>query len=720
MYAIKRLIAWAVYGASLVAAGCALAFVCLYFLGTPDVDALTALPVPQTSFIYDRSGEHVLYEIHGEENRKVLSHDQIPSIVRQATVATEDASFYSHHGVDFTAIFRAAIANARAGRVVQGGSTITQQLARNAFFDRERTLRRKILETVMAVKIERAFSKDEILDMYLNRVPYGANTYGIESAAETYFGKPAQELSLDEAALLASLTKAPSINSPYKAKRLDAISARNRILIRMAELGMVSNNQVEDALVTDTVEKIIPFSHPIKAPHFVFFVLDQLERKYGREALEQGGWRIYTTLDWDMQQQAERAVREGAAKNIRYGASNAALTAVDPKTGEILAMVGSKDFFDASIDGEVNVAVRPRQPGSSFKPIAYATAFEKGFQPETILTDKEINFGPDGSGKDYTPHNYDGKYHGTMPMRSALAQSLNIPAVQTLYLAGVRTTVDMAHRLGITTLNQPDRYGLALVLGGGEVKLLDMVSVFGVFATEGSKVPPRGVLTILDSSGKKILDEPMSKPEVVLDPEVARKISSILSDNVARTPIFGPHSPLILPDRPVAAKTGTTQNFRDAWTIGYTPSIAVGVWVGNNDNRPMRSGADGVFVAAPIWHDFMQTVTRGIPAESFAPYTPIESDKFLVTGKQDGGVKYFDTKSGKELSAKKAAKKKPSRVRIAFDGTAEHSVLYYVNKDDPLGDTPPDLSDPMLSRWESVSDEEGKLSFGRSDNNTVP
>jgi len=697
-----------VYGFVLLFVAGSAGFFAVYVFGTPDVSTLSGLPLAQTSYLYDRSGSHVLYALHGEENRTVLSHEEIPDVMRQATVASEDGNFYTHYGVDFAGMLRALLEDVRAGKIVQGGSTITQQLARNAFYDRERTFRRKLLETVMAIKIERAFSKDEIIDMYLNRVPYGANAYGVEAAAKTYFGKSASGLSVDEAACLASLTKAPSLYSPYTTTRSDKKNQKDAVVRSMRQTGFISRVQERQSLDSDIASKIIPQSDPIRAPHFVFSVLDQLSRRYGREMLDRGGWKIYTTLDWDLQQTAERVVSEGAKRNIPFGASNAALAAVDPKTGEIRAMVGSKDFFDASIDGEVNVTMRPRQPGSSFKPIAYATAFEKGFQPETILTDKRIDFGPDGSGKDYIPRNYDGRYHGTMSMRFALAQSLNIPAVETLYLAGIGPTVDMAHRLGITTLNDPDRYGLALVLGGGEVRLLDMVSSFGVFAREGERMQVRGISHILDQSGERMGPDDPTPAKTVLDPEVARKISSSLSDNAARTPIFGPRSPLILPDRPVAAKTGTTQDFRDAWTIGYTPSLVAGVWVGNNDNHPLRNGADGVFVAAPIGHDFMAAATKGTPVENFTAYTPVTSDKPLLTGTRESGpMTYYDIHSGKKLSAKKAAKKDPSKVRVSV-ADAGHSILYYVNRNDPLGPTPPDLSDPMIARWESVPDGENE------------
>ncbi|MEI6649832.1 MAG: PBP1A family penicillin-binding protein [Candidatus Moraniibacteriota bacterium] len=697
----RRLLREAMFVFVLLCMAAGLAFVGLFYMGTPDVSTLTKLSLAQTSYIYDRTGEHVLYALHGEENRKVIANDQIPNVVRQATIASEDANFYSHSGVDFGGMARAFVENIHAGKIEQGGSTITQQLARNAFFSRERTIRRKILETVTAFKIESSFSKQEILDMYLNRVPYGANTYGIEMAAETYFGKPASDLSLDEAALLASLTKAPSLYSPYVAKRTDMIAQRDNVISRMSQLGLITDAQMKTALAADTASKIMPASSLIQAPHFVFYIIDQLKSEYGQDALEQGGWKIYTTLDWNLEQEAERAVADGAAKNVKYDASNAALTAIDPKNGEILAMVGSKDFFDSSIDGEVNVATSLRQPGSSFKPIAYATAFAKGFQPETLLTDKPIDFGPDGTGKDYIPQNYDGQFRGTLSMREALAQSLNIPAVQTLYLAGIGPTIDMAHRLGITSLNEPSRYGLALVLGGGEVNLLDMTSAFGVFAREGVRSQTHGILRIENQAGKRIDTQDTSKTTVVLDPEVARKINSVLSDNVARSAVFGSRSPLILPDRPVAAKTGTTQDFHDAWTVGFTPSIAVGVWVGNNDNAPMKGGSDGVYAAAPLWHDFMVAATRNTPVEKFTGYTKAVSGKLLVTGTRDNGsVKYYDIASGKKLSEKKALKKDPSQIRVSSE--SDHSILYYVNKNDPLGPTPPDFSDPMLARWEAA------------------
>ena len=638
----------------------------IYYSATPAASQLATRKIAETSILYDRSGQNILYELHGEENRKIISHEEIPDVMRLATIATEDANFYSHIGIDPIAIIRALKINFQNNGIHQGASTITQQLARSAFLTQDKTLKRKFLEAIFAIKIERHYTKDEILDQYLNQVPYGANAYGIQTASETYFGKNPKELTLDEAAFLAILPKAPSYYSPYNTHMEDTIARQKTILQHMAELKLVSAKDVESALSVDTPSKIKPNVSQIVSPHFVFFVLEQLENKYGKEFLQTGGLKIVTTLNLSMQKIGEDVVTTGAQKNIARGATNAGLVAVDPRSGDVLAMIGSKNFFDPTIDGQVNVATSQRQPGSSFKPFAYAHAFELGYQPETMILDAQTNFGPDGSGKPYIPRNYDGKFHGLLPMRSTLAMSLNVPAVKVLYLASIDGTLDLAHRMGITTLNDRKRYGLSLVLGGGEVKLLDMAGAFSVFATEGVRNPVRAILKITDRSGKIFQDEKLNSTRV-MDVQIARKISSILSDNVARTPIFGPKSPLILDDRVVAAKTGTTSEFRDAWTMGYTPSIAVGVWAGNNDNRPMKAGADGVFVAAPIWHDFMERALSGTPAETFVAYDSY-NQKDMKFASIDGAnqmqvkITYYNNKTGKKISEEKAKKIDPKKV----------------------------------------------------------
>lgn len=681
----------------------------VYWFGELDTSRLASTSFPQTTILYDRSGEHILYEVHGEVDRKIVAHDAIPDVMRWATLAAEDDTFYSHHGVDVVSLIRAVQVNLREGSARQGASTITQQLARNVYLTRAKTWSRKIEELFLTLKIERHLAKDDILDLYLNTVPYGSNAYGVETAAETFFGKSARDLTLDEAALLAALPKAPTTYSPYGNRHQELITRKEAILRKMEEKGWIGEEEARAAIAEKTLSKVQPFKHPIAAPHFVFYVLDQLESRYGRETVETGGMRVYTTLDWDKQQVAEQAVRDGAAKNLSRGASNAALVSLDARTGEVLAMVGSRDYFDKSIDGEVNVTVEARQPGSSFKPIAYGKAFEKGFQPETILYDLPTNFGPDGSGEEYQPSNYDGRFHGRKSMREALAQSLNIPAVQALYLAGVPETIEFARRLGITTLTEPERYGLALVLGGAEVRPLDMATAFGTYATQGIRHDPTPFRRIVGVDGNDLPLPSRRTDERVVDAEVARKVTSIMSDNSARAPVFGSRSPLILPDRPVAAKTGTTQNFRDAWTVGFTPSLVTVVWAGNNDNRAMKEGSDGVYVAAPIWNQYMRAVLADTPVEKFEDYERAESDKMLITGRLDeerGDPKYCDARNGERLSKKERKKMSDGEVVICGGG-GRHSILHYVNRDDPLGEAEPDRKDPMYKRWEEALGKDG-------------
>ncbi|MFA6383437.1 MAG: PBP1A family penicillin-binding protein [Parcubacteria group bacterium] len=635
---------------------------------TPLGDTLYTRNIAQTSIIYDRTGKHVLYEIHGEEDRKILIHDQIPDTIRIATVATEDDSFYRHPGIDIGAIFRALKANIKNGSASQGGSTITQQLARSVYLSREKTLKRKILEAIYAIKIDKKYTKDQILDAYLNQVPYGSNAYGVEAAAEIYFNKKASDLTLDEAAMLAALTKAPTYYSPYGDNTDALIRRQQEILKRIAKLNMADPQIIAEALEVDTKAKVVPFGQPIKAPHFVFYVKDQLAKKYGEKMIVEGGLKIYTTLDYEKQKLAEQVIVEGTAYNQkRYGATNAGLVAIDPRNGQILAMVGSRGYFDTAIDGQVNVTTSPRQPGSSFKPIVYAKAFENGYQPETLVLDAQTNFGKDGSGINYVPRNYDGKFHGIISMRQALAMSLNVPAIKTLRAVGIDDAIEMAHRLGITTLNDRPRYGLSLVIGGGEVTLLDETSAFSVFANDGKRNPVDPILKIIDSEGKTIEEnQPQNLP--VLDPQIARKIDSILSDNSARVPIFGPNNKLFIPDRTVAAKTGTTQEFRDAWTVGFTPYIAVGVWSGNNNGKPMNAGADGSFVAAPIWNKFMSQITQENPDVAFAPYEKSKDNVPRVAGAyQQLKITYYKIASGKKISEDKAKKMDPDKVRMQVE-----------------------------------------------------
>ncbi len=652
---------WEIFFLSgLILLGTIIGLFLVYLSGTPNIDRIREYPFHLPTIIYDRTGETELYRLYGEENRVIVDHDAIPESVRLATIASEDASFYTHRGIDPLSILRALRANLQSGQIEQGGSTITQQLARALFLTHEQTLDRKIREALLAIKIDRALSKDEILDLYLNTVPYGANTYGIEAAAQMFFQKHASELSIDESALLSALPNAPTYFSPYRENEAALKARQKNILAKMYALGFISRAEFTTATAADTLVHITPRETTIIAPHFVFAVIDELKARSTEEELRTQGLHVITTLDLDLQQAAEKAVREGGVKNLSRGASNAALVALDATNGNILAMVGSRDYFDTSIDGNVNVTLEKRQPGSAFKPFAYATAFTKGFQPETPIYDRPVNFGPDGSGKDYIPQNYDGKFHGRLTMRQALSMSLNVPAVQTLALAGVEDTIRLATNMGITTLTDPKRYGLALVLGGAEVRPLDMANAFSVFGQEGRAHSTTGIARIIDRNGTPLLEEKSGERQV-LDPEVARKINSILSDNAARTPIFGPNSPLAFPaGTVVAGKTGTTQNFRDAWTVGYTPSIAVAVWAGNNDNRPMYAGADGIFVAAPIWRDFMNSALKRFPETGFTAYRP-QPGKTIATPLPEKTI-YIDKKTGREIPESKAKKMKKGRV----------------------------------------------------------
>ncbi len=672
-----------------------------YAKDLPSPGKLNKRQVVESTKIYDRTGEHLLYEIHGEEKRTMIPLKDMGEIIKAATLSAEDQSFYQHHGIYFKSIARAAIYDLLGRHVSQGGSTITQQLIKNTVLTNEKTFNRKVKEVILSVELEQRFTKDEILEMYLNEIPYGSNAYGIQAAAQTFFGKDAKNLTLAEAALLASLPKAPTYYSPYGTNTDDLKGRQEYVIDQMKKLGYITNEEAESAKQVDIISEVKPFQESIHAPHFVMYVKDFLVTKYGEKQVEESGMRVYTTLDWNKQQIAEEAVKKGAAENVKYRASNAALVAIDPKTGQILAMVGSRDYFDKTIDGNVNVAIRDRQPGSSFKPYVYATAFKKGYTPNTILFDVETNFGT--KEQPYVPQNYSNSFSGPVKMKEALARSLNIPAVKTLYLAGVQNAINTAQSMGITTLKNPSRYGLALVLGGGEVKLVDHVSAFGTFAAGGVRHEKTAILKITDSRGN-VLDEYKNSPgEKVLDQDICAKIDAILSDNSLRAPVFGSNSPLRFDNRPVAVKTGTTNEWRDAWTVGYTPNLVAGVWAGNNNNSPMTNGADGVYVAAPIWRGFMDKALVNMAIEKFPEAKDEKTGKAVLDGTIQG-----EEKEMKVCKIKKDKYCLPSGDSCP-DGTDEkkkklfnaHSILYWVDKDNPRGSIPKQpQKDPQFDAWE--------------------
>ncbi len=647
----------------------------------------------QSTKIYDRSGEILLYNIYGEEKREIIPLNQIPDHLKNAVIVAEDANFYKHFGVDLRAIIRAILVDIELKKPAQGASTITQQLIRSSFLTREKTLERKFKEVILALELERRYSKNQIIEWYLNQIPFGANCYGVEAATQTYFKKRASDISLAEAATLAALIQAPSRLSPYGPNKDRLLARKDYILGRMNKLSYITEEQLQISQIEEL--EFAEVLRPIKAPHFVIessYVKSYLEKKYGEDFLKEKGLKVITTIDWELQSFAEEIIEDIAKNNENYNAYNAALVAIDPKTGEILAMVGSKDYFGESFpegcttseikclfEPEFNVVtLGERQPGSAFKPFVYATAFKEGYTSETILWDVRTEFNPDcdENATDtedeyglscYHPQNYDENFRGRISAREALAQSINLPSVKILYLAGIRDSLKTAKDLGISTLTEPDRYGLSLVLGGGEVKLLEMVSAYGVFATEGLKVLPVGILRIEDADGN-IIEENKKDLKRVLDIKTARLINDILSDNEARAPMFGYNSALHIKDYQVAAKTGTTQYFNDAWTIGYTPFITLGVWVGNNDNSPMDE-KPGIFFAGPIWKQFIEHALTSYPKADF------EEPILIPTGKPvlDGEITEDDP----------------------------HSILHYVDKDNPLYEYFEDPTlDPQYLWWE--------------------
>lgn len=609
----------------------------------------------QSTKIYDRTGKVLLYELYKEEKRSYVSLDKIPDYLQNAVIAVEDANFYHHFGVDPKAILRAILTDLKILKPVYGASTIPQQLVRTAFLSLEKSIERKTKEVILAIELDRRYSKDQILEWYLNEIPFGQNNYGVESASQNYFGKSVSDITLAEAATLAALIKAPSRLSPYTEEGKKQLLARkNYVLDRMVEEGFISKEKAEEVKKEE-----ISFKEKRReffAPYFVLWVKEILEREYGKEFLIHAGLKVYTTLNVEFQKIAEEVVREGIKRNKIYNAHNAALLAIDPKKGDVLAMtVGTGNYYDSPypegcksgidclFDPKFNVVVGTekspgRQPGSAFKPFIYATALKNGYSDSFQVLDSPTNFGLWG-GKEYLPQNYDGLFRGWVSLRSALAQSLNVPSIKVLYLIGLNEKIEsldindfrgrekillkgleeslrLARDFGITTLNQPiSYYGPSLVLGGGEVSLLEITSAYGVFANEGKRVKVFPILKIEDKNGSVIFQK--KEEEIsVLDTKTARLINDILSDNEARAPIFGLRSNLYFENFQVAVKTGTTQNYRDAWTIGYTPTIVVGVWVGNNNNSPMAK-KPGVTLAAPIWHSFLEKVLIKLPKENF-------------------------------------------------------------------------------------------------------
>ncbi len=683
-------------------------FIWLGSLDIPDFKAFDERKVEKSTKIYDRTGEIVLYNIHENYKRTVIPFEEMGTNIKNATVAVEDSEFYQHNGIRIKAIMRAVWANIKSGSGSQGGSTITQQVIKNSLLTTEKTLPRKFKEWVLALKIEQVLTKEQILATYLNENPYGGSIYGVQEASQAFFKKNPKDLTLAESAYLAAIPRAPTFYSPY-GKNMDKLEERkNFVLSRMKELSFITEeefNQAKSEVIVFQPQELVG----ITAPHFVFYIREYLESQYGAERVEEGGLKVVTTLDVDIQKKAEEVALKNALKNEKdFNASNTAVVILEPSTGHILAMVGSRNYFDKEIDGKFNVATASRQPGSSFKPLVYAAAFEKGYTPETILFDvkTEFNSGCNAYGKAYggtsqkncyTPDNYNGVFHGPMTLRAALGGSINIPAVKLLYLVGVKDALKKAKDMGIKTLTDADRYGLTLVLGGGEVSPLDMAGAYGVLANNGLKNKPEGILQVFDSTGE-LIEEYEKEEEVVLPKNVALQVSDILSDNAARTPTFGANSTLnVSPE--VAVKTGTTNSNRDAWMIGYSTSAVVAVWSGNNDNTPMKKGST---VSGPTFNELMRyTLTKYKPGQLEEPQQAEGYDSLLpvLRGKWQGGETYtIDTISGLLATEFTPAETREERVTGGV-----HTILYWVNKENPRGPQKENpTGDSLFNNWETT------------------
>lgn len=621
----------------------------------PNISDLTASQQKMTTKILDRNN-HLLFEIYDDENRRPIALSEVAPSMVQATIAIEDRNFYQHPGFDFKAIIRAMRANSENGSFSQGASTITQQLVKLRLLTREKTLTRKLKEIILSVLVEGNFTKDQILEMYLNEVNYGGPVYGVEQAAVTFFGKNASNLTLSESAFLAGLPQAPSRYSPFTNDPASAYARRAEVLRRMREDGYITTEEEAQA----NNEELVFNSSQIKiqAPHFVMYVRQLLAEMYGEDMVNTGGLTVKTTLDLELQNQVQTIVTNEVDALARLKVSNGAALVMKPKTGEILAMVGSKDYFDFENDGQVNVTVRQRQPGSSIKPVTYATALEAGiYHPASLIVDAPITYHFKG-GPDYTPKNYDGSYHGQVTVRQSLANSYNIPAVKTLAEVGIDKMIDQAEAMGITTWTDRGRLGLSLTLGGGEVTMLDMAQVYSTFANGGLTIEEDPFLEILDYKGKVLYHNQCAldnkcKATRTLSDATSYQISSILSDNDARAAAFGTNSVLYIPGQEVAVKTGTTNSLRDNWTIGYTSDVVVATWVGNNNNQPMSYVASGITGASPIWQKIILTQLDENNPHHFVMPSSIQAASFC------GKTEYFRANQPLPLQACKAPLKKP-------------------------------------------------------------
>lgn len=646
----------------------------------PNPNTLLERNAELSTKLYDRNGKPI-FELFGEKNRELVQFEDVSPYVTQATLATEDSNFYQHQGFDFLGMIR-AVRNMLLGRGLQGASTITQQVVKNTLLTQDRTIVRKIKEFILSLQLENKYSKDQILQMYLNETPYGGQNYGILTASRAYFDKMPNELSLAESAFIAGLPQSPSRYSPYSSDPSVGLERQKYVLYLMRERGWLTADKTrkfiseEDyqAALKETLD-FTPARTSFEAPHFVFFVKEQLAERFGDALVEQGGLQVTTTLDLDLQNTAQEIVKEEIEKAAGLNVYNGSLVALDPKTGQVLAMVGSKDYFANSypegctsgITGEgsclfepnLNVTLARRQPGSSIKPLTYVTMLEQGYTASFPFVDVPTTFvGADTNNEDYNPVNYDGKFRGPMSLRRSLGNSLNIPAVKALKIVGIDSVIETAEKLGITTLEDRSRFGLSLTLGGGETKLIEMTGAFTAFANKGKFYPPTGILEVKDSRGQVLYSWRDSGGEQAISEESAFLIADILSDDGARSAAFGAGSLLHIPNYQVAVKTGTTDDKRDNYAMGFTPSVTVGVWVGNNNNDAMNPNvASGISGATPIWRRFIVEFLKDKQNEKFE--APKDVEKITVDS-LTGALPFKDFSSRSEWFAKGTEPTAPS------------------------------------------------------------
>ncbi len=649
----------------------------------PSIEEIDARRVPQSTRIYDREHKVILYEVSGDEKRIVVPIEETPESLKNATIAIEDQNFYEGPAFNWRGILRAVWVNFKQGRIAQGGSTITQQLARNAFLTLDQTIARKVKELLLAIRLSRHYTKNQILGLYLNEIPYGPTIYGVGKASSAYFNKDVRDLTIAESAVLAAIPKAPSYYSPWGSHTKELLARQKLVLKKMRELKKISEEEYQSAITQEIIFE--PQNTGLKAPHFTMMVQDYLVKTYGEDLVRTGGLDVTTTLDWKMQQTAEEVVAAGATRNEKlYQGKNAALVAQDPKTGQILALVGSKDYFDIKNEGNFNVAAQGlRQPGSTLKPFVYLTAFGLGYTPSTNIYDVPTEFRvsdrcpttPDlNTPNDYCfhPQNFDGDFRGPVAMRQGLAWSMNIPAVKTLYLSGLSNTLKTLKSFGLSTLGDQSRYGLSLVLGGGEVYLTELVGAYSVLAADGVKHNQSLILEVKDSAGA-ILEQYQDTSSQVFDSNLVRHINNILSDTGLRSGLLQSSLGLtIFPGHELALKTGTTNDYRDAWAMGYTPNLTVGVWAGNNNNAPMQKSGSSILAAIPMWHDFWAKTIDGLEGVNFIRPIPLIRESPVLNG------------------------------NFSPDGQI-HSILFYINRTDPLGPGPSNpAQDPQFNNWESA------------------